>query len=81
MKLLLRSAFYICALALPWRQAHACSLVKIADLPMTELGTHYAVMANVAGQQRPMIVDTGSPQTLLSAKAADRGNNGESLWT
>lgn len=74
MKRSLRRVLYFCAWALLQQDAGACSLVKVADLPMIELGTHYAVMANVAGQQRPMIVDTGSPSTLLSAKAADELN-------
>jgi hypothetical protein len=71
MKLSLRIALYLCAWALLQGNAGACSLVKVAELPLIELGKHYAVMANVAGQPRPMIVDTGAATTLLGAKAVD----------
>jgi hypothetical protein len=71
MKRLLHIAFFLCAWTSLRPDADACSLMKVADLPLIELGNHYAVMANVAGQPRPMIVDTGSQTTLISAKAAD----------
>jgi Aspartyl protease len=71
MKRSLRIVFYLCAWALLRDAAGACSLVKVTELPLIELGNHYAVMANVAGQPRPMIVDTGAATTLLGAKAVD----------
>ncbi|MEJ0051297.1 MAG: aspartyl protease family protein [Methylovirgula sp.] len=71
MKRSLRIALYLCAWALLRDNAGACSLVKVAELPLIELGNHYAVMANVAGQSRPMMVDTGAATTLLGAKAVD----------
>jgi hypothetical protein len=71
MKRSLRIALYLCAWASLRCDAGACSLVKVTELPLIELGNHYAVMANVAGQPRPMIVDTGAATTLLGAKAVD----------
>ena len=48
----------------------ACRLAKIAQMPLTPLGAHYAVMAKINDVAHPMMVDTGSEVTLLAATAA-----------
>jgi hypothetical protein len=49
-----------------------CSLVKITQMPLVELGNHYAVMVKINEVMRPMIVDTGAEVTTLNASAADK---------
>ncbi|MGD0723440.1 MAG: retropepsin-like aspartic protease [Roseiarcus sp.] len=48
-----------------------CGLTRVAQMPLIQLGAHFAVMARVDGARRPMIVDTGAPTTLLTARAAE----------
>jgi hypothetical protein len=49
-----------------------CSLVKITQMPLVELGNHYAVMVKINDVMRPMIVDTGAETTTLNSSAADK---------
>jgi hypothetical protein len=66
------AAFSVCAWIFALANAAtACSLIKIAEMPLIQLGNHYAVMANVANQNKPMIVDTGSAVTLLGSKTTE----------
>ena len=58
------------SLALAGPAVAACRLAKIAQIPLTPLGAHYAVMAKINEVARPMMVDTGSEVTLLAATAA-----------
>jgi hypothetical protein len=48
-----------------------CSLVKITQMPLVELGEHYAVMVKINDVMRPMIVDTGAAVTTLNVSAVD----------
>jgi hypothetical protein len=49
----------------------ACVLTKVSEMPMTELGHHYAIMAKINDVVRPMIVDTGAEATMLTASFAE----------
>jgi len=49
----------------------ACALTKVAEMPLIELGAHYAVMARIGDVVRPMIVDTGAEDTTLRLSVAD----------
>jgi len=49
-----------------------CSLVKIAQMPLVELGNHYAVMVQIDDVTRPMIVDTGAATTTLNTSFVDK---------
>jgi hypothetical protein len=48
----------------------ACGLNKVAQMPLLELGAHYAVMVKINDQTRPMIVDTGAEVTVLKSSLA-----------
>ncbi len=72
MKLSTRIASYFCFLPLLSPPAYAdCSLVKVTQMSLVELGDHYAVMVKINDVMRPMIVDTGAAVTTLNASAAD----------
>ena len=49
----------------------ACSLIKVTEMPLVELGAHYAVMVKVNDAMRPMIVDTGAEVTVLKLSVAN----------
>jgi len=49
-----------------------CSLVKITQMPLVELGNHYAVMVKINDVMRPMIVDTGAEITTLNASETEK---------
>jgi hypothetical protein len=49
----------------------ACSLTKVTEMPLVELGAHYAVMVKINDVMRPMIVDTGAEVTVLKLSAAN----------
>jgi hypothetical protein len=51
-----------------------CNLVQITQMPLVELGSHYAVMVQINAVTRPMIVDTGAAVTTLNATTADELN-------
>lgn len=66
------AAFSFCAWIFALADAScACTLIKIAQMPLIQLGSHYVVIANIANQNKPMIVDTGSAVTLLSSKTTE----------
>jgi hypothetical protein len=58
-------------LALAAPASAACGLTKVAQMPLIQLGAHFAVSVKIDGRDRPMIVDTGAPFTLLGARAAE----------
>jgi hypothetical protein len=45
----------------------ACSLSRVTQMPLLSLGAHYAVMVGIEDVVRPMMVDTGSETTVLTA--------------
>ncbi|MGO4869483.1 MAG: retropepsin-like aspartic protease [Roseiarcus sp.] len=71
MKLLIRAVPGFCAALVVATPALAqCSLTKVAQMPLVELGAHYAVTAKIDGQVRPLIVDTGSEVSLIKSSVA-----------
>jgi len=48
----------------------ACRLDRVSAMPLTSLGAHYAVTAEIDGVARPIEVDTGAATTLLKASVA-----------
>jgi hypothetical protein len=73
MKLSILVALQLCLSIIPGTPAFAdCSLLKITQMPLVELGNHYAVMVKINDVMRPMIVDTGAEITTLNASAADK---------
>lgn len=59
------------SLALAASASAACRLTEVAQMALTPLGKHFVVPATIDGVPRPMIVDTGSEVTLLTATAAN----------
>jgi hypothetical protein len=51
--------------------AVACQLVKVAEAPLVELGTHYAISVTLGDEIRPMIVDTGAETSMLTSSIVD----------
>jgi hypothetical protein len=49
----------------------ACTLTKVTEMPLLELGAHYAVMVQIGDVTRPMIVDTGAAVTSLTLSVAN----------
>ena len=47
-----------------------CRLEQVTAMPLVSLGAHYAVMAEIEGVTRPIVVDTGAATTLLKASVA-----------
>ncbi|WP_020177120.1 aspartyl protease family protein [Methyloferula stellata] len=73
MKLAILVALHLCFSITLGAPAFAdCSLLKITQMPLVELGNHYAVMVKINDVMRPMIVDTGAEITTLNASAADK---------
>jgi len=58
-------------LALAAPAAAACGLTRVAQMPLVQLGAHFAVMVGIDDVLRPMIVDTGAPFTVLRASFVD----------
>jgi hypothetical protein len=72
MKILTRAAGALAlALTCATPACAGCSLTKVSEMAMTELGHHYAVMAKINDVVRPMIVDTGAEATMLTASFAE----------
>jgi Aspartyl protease len=75
MKRPIRATLYICFSILPSASAFAdCSLVKITQMPLFELGTHYAVMVQINDVMRSMVVDTGAATTTLDTSFVSKFN-------
>jgi hypothetical protein len=63
-----------CSFVLAAPASATCVLKKIAEMPLLELGAHYAVAVKINEVTRPMIVDTGAEVTLFKSSAADELN-------
>jgi len=75
MRCLIRAASSVCvSLALAAPALADCGLTRIAQMPLTPLGQHYAVMVTINDVARPMMVDTGSEVTLLKASFVNEFN-------
>jgi predicted aspartyl protease len=66
-------AILICSFsaALAGQVLAECSLMKMTQMPLVELGGHYAVVAQINTAMRPIIVDTGAEVTMFTLKAAE----------
>jgi hypothetical protein len=60
-----------CSFVLTAPASAACVLKKITEMPLVELGAHYAVAVKINDVTRPMIVDTGAQITLFKSSFAD----------
>jgi hypothetical protein len=63
-----------CSFVLTAPASAACVLKKITEMPLVELGAHYAVAVKINDVTRLMIVDTGSEVTLFKSSFADELN-------
>jgi predicted aspartyl protease len=52
------------------KSAHACKLVRVAELPLVTMGGHYGVMARIDQVTRLVQVDTGAAATIIDLKIA-----------
>lgn len=60
-----------CSFVLTAPASAACLLKKITEMPLMELGAHFAVAVKINDVTRPMIVDTGAEVTLFKSSFAD----------
>jgi len=57
--------------------ASGCTLYKVAEMPLIDIGEHFAVMGKINFQSSPFIVDTGAAATLIKDKVV--GDNAIAL--
>ncbi len=82
MKLSILVVLHLCFSIIPGAPAFAdCNLVKITQMPLIELGNHYAVMVKINDVMRPMIVDTGAATTTLNTSLVEKFELKEDLIT
>jgi tetratricopeptide (TPR) repeat protein len=62
----------LCASAAGWQASAACQLDKLAELPVTMVGTRPTVAVRINGHDATMMVDSGAFFSGVSAEAAAR---------